>query len=252
MKLEFRKFGSGQSMVILHGLFGSSDNWQTLGKRFAEDYEVWLIDLRNHGRSPHSDEMSYDLMAEDLAELFQTEGLHHSILIGHSMGGKVAMRFAQDYPEWVEELVVVDMGVKGYKPHHQDVLAAFDSVDVDLLKSRQDAEEAMKPHVPDFGTRQFILKNLYRKTKDQFGWRANIDVLKNKMVEILEPLPFDICDVPTLFLYGSKSNYVNQEDFEDIKRFFPEVEFAQLPTHHWVHAEDPNGFYAEVKKFVTK
>lgn len=252
MKLAFKKFGSGQAMVILHGLFGSSDNWQTLGKRFAEDYEVWLIDLRNHGRSPHSDEMSYDLMAEDLAELFESEGLHHSILIGHSMGGKVAMRFTQDYPEWVEQLVVVDMGVKGYKPHHQDVIAAFESVDVDTLATRQDAEESMKPHVPEFGTRQFILKNLYRKTKDQFGWRANVDVLKNKMVEILEPLPFDISDVTALFLYGSKSNYVIQEDFEDVRRFFREAEFAQLHTNHWVHAEDPDGFYDVVKKFVTK
>ncbi len=252
MNLAFKQFGHGQPMVILHGLFGSSDNWQTLGKQFAADFEVYLVDQRNHGRSPHSDEFSYDIMAEDLADFFEAHDIQHAIVIGHSMGGKVAMRFAQEYPEYVNKLVVVDMGVKGYAPHHQDVIAAFESVDVENLKSRKDAETSMMSYVPDFGTRQFILKNLYRKTPDSFAWRANVPVLKEKLAAILEPLPYDEVEIPTLFLYGSKSNYVITEDYGDITRIFKEVEFAALPTGHWIHAEDPEGFYREVKKFVTK
>ncbi len=251
MKLAYRSMGEGQPMIILHGLFGSSDNWQTLGKRFAEDYKVYLVDQRNHGKSPHSDEFSYDILADDLEDFCTSHEIRHAIVIGHSMGGKTAMRFAQKYPEYVEKLIIVDMGVKSYPPHHQDVLAAFHSVDLENTTSRKQAEDAVSEYLPDFGTRQFILKNLYRVTPTQFGWRPNVHVLEEKMDRILEPLPPGKVDVPTLFLYGEKSNYVVPEEFGSILGLFPNAEFAALPTHHWVHAEDPDGFYEEVKKFVT-
>lgn len=252
MKLAFKKMGAGRPMIILHGLFGSSDNWQTIGRKFAEDFEVFLVDQRNHGHSPHSEVFSYDVMAQDLKSFCVDEGIQKAILIGHSMGGKTAMRFAQLFPEKVEKLVVVDMGIKSYEPHHQDILAAFHALDLPNLESRSDAEEEMESRIPDFGVRQFILKNLYRKTKTEFGWRVNYKVLEAKMDEILKELPERSVSVPTLFISGAKSNYIQPEDHSEIRKIFPEAEFTELPTGHWVHAEDPKGFFTKVKKFVTQ
>ena len=251
MKLEFKKMGVGQPMVILHGLFGSSDNWQTLGKQFAEDFTVYLVDLRNHGHSPHSAEFTYELMARDLSDFFDEHGIHKAIVIGHSMGGKTAMRFAQLYSQKVEKLIVVDMGIKTYPPGHQDILDAVQALDLPNLESRKDAEEILKPHIPNFGVRQFLLKNLYRKTKTEFAWRVNFPVLEAEMEEILTALPSDIVRVPALFIYGEKSDYIIEDDFEDIRKIFTEAKFSAIPTGHWVHSEDPDGFYKKVMDFVT-
>ncbi len=251
MKLEFKKMGEGHPLVILHGLFGSSDNWQTLGKQFAEDFTVYLVDLRNHGHSPQSEEFTYELMAEDLKKFFDDHGIKEATVIGHSMGGKTAMRFAQLYSEKVEKLIVVDMGVKTYPPGHQDILDAVQALDLPNLESRKDAEEILKPLIPNFGVRQFLLKNLYRKTKTEFAWRVNFPVLEAEMQEILTALPRDVVDVPTLFIYGEKSDYIIREDFESIRKIFPNVKFSSIPTGHWVHSEDPDGFYKKVMNFVT-
>ena len=251
MKLAFKKMGAGKPMIILHGLFGSSDNWQTLGRRFSEDFEVYLVDQRNHGHSPHSEVFSYDVMAQDLKSFCADEGIEKAIIIGHSMGGKTAMRFAQLFPEKVEKLIVVDMGIKSYAPHHQDILAAFHALDLHKLESRSEAEEQMEARIPDFGVRQFILKNLYRKSKNEFAWRVNYQVLEAKMDEILKELPEKPVSVPTLFIRGSKSDYIVPEDFTQIRKIFTNAEFEELPTGHWVHAQDPDGFYTKVKKFVT-
>lgn len=252
MKLAFKKMGKGPAMVILHGLFGASDNWQTLGRRFADDFEVYLVDQRNHGHSPHSEIFSYEVMAQDLKALFVDEKIAEAIVIGHSMGGKTAMRFAQLFPERVKRLVVADMGIKAYRPHHQDILDAFSALDLKNLESRKDAESEMEKRIPDFGVRQFILKNLYRKSKTEFAWRVNYPVLEAKMDEILKELPHTAVSVPTLFISGSKSNYIRTEDHADIREVFPRAEFAELPAGHWLHAEDPDGFYENVMRFVTK
>lgn len=252
MKLAFKKMGSGRPMIILHGLFGSSDNWQTLGRKFADNFEVFLVDQRNHGHSPHSAVFSYDVMAQDLKSFCIDQGIVESILIGHSMGGKTAMRFSQLFPERVAKLIVVDMGVKGYEPHHQDILAAFGALDLPKLESRSQAEEEMKARIPDFGVRQFILKNLYRKTKTEFAWRVNYKVLEAKMDEILKPLPQKPVSVSTLFIAGAKSNYIQPEDLTEIEKIFINAQFVELPTGHWVHAEDPEGFFKKVKNFVTE
>lgn len=251
MKLAFKKIGEGEPLVILHGLFGSSDNWQSLGREFAENFTVYLVDQRNHGHSPHSEAFSYEIMANDLKSFFTDQGIKKAIVIGHSMGGKTAMRFAQLYPEKIEKLIVVDMGIKSYDPHHQDILAAFHSLDLPALESRKQAEEEMKSRIPDFGVRLFLLKNLYRKTKTEFAWRVNFPVLEEKMDEILAPLPGTVVEKQTLFIRGEKSNYIRESDFESIKMVFPKAEFAALPTGHWVHAEDSEGFYNKVMEFVT-
>lgn len=252
MKLAFKKMGSGKPMIILHGLFGSSDNWQTIGRKFADDFEVYLVDQRNHGHSPHSEVFSYDVMAQDLRSFFVDEGIQKAILLGHSMGGKTAMRFAQLFPEKVEKLVVVDMGVKSYEPHHHDILAAFHALDLVNLESRSEAEEEMKSRIPNFSVRQFILKNLYRKSKTEFGWRVNFKVIEARMDEILKELPEKVVSVPTLFISGAKSNYIVPADYSEIRKIFTDSKFTELPTGHWVHAEDPEGFYTKVKNFVTQ
>ncbi len=250
MKLAFKKIGAAP-LLILHGLFGSSDNWQTIAKRFAEDFTVYLVDQRNHGHSPHSDAFDYDLLATDLRELFDDESIPSAFLIGHSMGGKAAMRFAQLHPQYIAKLVVVDMGVKTYPPHHQDVLAAFHAVDLPNITARSEAEAAVAPLIANQAVRQFLLKNIYRKSKEEYAWRVNFRVLEAKMREILAPLPSGKVVLPTLFIYGTRSNYIIPADFDAIREIFPLAEFSELPTDHWVHAEDPDGFYDEVKKFVT-
>jgi len=252
MKLAFKKMGSGEPLIILHGLFGSSDNWQTLGKQFAEDFSVYLVDQRNHGRSPHSDVFNYHLLAEDLNQFMEEHGIDGATLIGHSMGGKTVMRFAQLFPEKVKKIVVADMGVKAYSPHHHEVLRAFHAINPDTLDSRSEAEERIEPIIPEFGVRQFLLKNLYRKKEGGYGLRVNYQVMESEMDRILEELPSDSSDAEALFIRGVKSNYVPDSDFDQIRSIFPKAEFADLQAGHWLHAEKPEEFYAEVKKFVTK
>lgn len=252
MKLAFRQMGSGEPLIILHGLFGSSDNWQTLGKQFAEDFSVYLVDQRNHGKSPHSDEFNYDLLAHDLNQFMEEQGIDQATFIGHSMGGKAVMRFAQLFPSKVRKIVVADMGVKSYSPHHHDVLHAFHAIDADTLSSRSEAEERIEAIIPEFGVRQFLLKNLYRKKEGGYGLRVNFRVMESEMDRVLEALPSEQAEVNALFIRGLKSNYIPDSDFEQIRTIFPKATFAELQAGHWLHAEDPQGFYTILKEFVTK
>ena len=252
MKLAFKQMGQGEPMIILHGLFGSSDNWQTLGKKFAADFSVYLVDQRNHGRSPHSDEFDYNILAEDLNDFMKEHDIDKAILLGHSMGGKTVMRFAALYPEKVDKMIVADMGVKAYKPHHHEVLKAFHAIEPETLESRSEAEERIKDILPIRGVRQFLLKNLYRKKEGGYGLRVNFRVMEAEMDRILEAHPPGAIDVKALFIRGIKSDYIPDADFDQIREIFPKAEFADLPAGHWLHAEDPEGFYREVKKFVTK
>ena len=167
MKLNFTKIGIGNPLLIIHGLFGSSDNWRTLGRQFAEKYEVFLIDLRNHGKSPHSREMNYDLMATDIMELINAEGINHPILIGHSMGGKAALMFDKKYPNFLKKLVVADIGLKSYPMHHDQILKGLNSINLNTINSRLEAQKTLKKHIKEIGVQQFLLKNLYWREKGQ-------------------------------------------------------------------------------------
>lgn len=184
MELFYREMGEGQPLVILHGLFGFSDNWQTQAKKFSDYYRVILVDLRNHGHSPWSDAFSYALMVEDLKSLFDALNLTDVILLGHSMGGKVAMHFAQKYEDRLNKLIVVDMGVKSYPLHHEHILKAFHEIDLSKLSARSEAEAILKQFIDSDGVRQFLLKNLYWMEKGKLSWRVNFPVLERNVRNI--------------------------------------------------------------------
>jgi pimeloyl-ACP methyl ester carboxylesterase len=253
MKLHYRELGNGQPLVILHGLFGFSDNWQTHAKKLAEYYRVILIDLRNHGHSKWSDEFSYSIMVEDVKELYDSLELKKSILIGHSMGGKTAMRFTQLHENLVEKLIVVDMGVKSYPMHHNQILEGLYAVQLSPGLTRGDAEEQMKPNIESVGVRQFLLKNLYWKEKGQLAWRMNLEVLHREMPKILEALPETENMTQSLFIRGELSNYILSEDIPKIETFFPDSTFVSIPNAgHWVHAEQPEQFIQSVLEFCLR
>lgn len=253
MNLHSQILGSGQAFVILHGFLGMSDNWKTLGTRWSEDgYEVHLLDLRNHGRSFHSDEFSYEVMAEDLKKYCEEHDLKEIVLLGHSMGGKVAMQFVVTYPEMVSKLIIADMGPKAYPPHHQDILKALSQLDFSKIKSRGEAEDILSKYIKDEGTRLFLLKNLYRKSKNEFGLRINLPVLSEKIDEVgkaLSESTFYKGDV--LFLGGEKSGYIEPMDELLIKKHFPKADIKTISNAgHWLHAENPNEFYDNVMIFL--
>jgi esterase len=238
--------GSGKPLLILHGFLGMSDNWKTLGSQFASaGFQVHLLDLRNHGRSFHSEEFSYEIMAQDVFEYCNENGLENIDVIGHSMGGKTAMLLATSYPNLVDKLLVADIGPKFYAPHHQDILAGLNAVDFTTKPSRNDVEEMLKNHIPDFGTRQFLMKSLYWKEPGQLAFRFNLAVFNEKINEIGKALQSDlIFERPTLFIRGGNSNYIQDNDFENIKKHFPNSSFETIPNvGHWLHAENSEMFY---------
>ena len=244
--------GSGKPLLILHGFLGMSDNWKSLGTQFAVDFQVHMLDLRNHGRSIHSDDLSYEIMAQDVYEYCQEHNLSSINSIGHSMGGKVAMLLATSHPELVDKLIVADIAPKFYPQHHQDILAGLNAVDFSIQPSRSDVEAIMAKFVPDFGTRQFLMKNLFWKEPGQLAFRFNLAVFNKKMDEIGVALPQSARFLkPTLFIRGGNSKYILDSDFEDIKEHFPDSSIETIPNvGHWLHAENPAEFYQKVTSFL--
>jgi esterase len=245
--------GTGQPLIILHGFLGMSDNWKTLSTQYAaEDFQVHALDLRNHGRSFHSDEFTYEAMATDIFDYCETNNLNQIDIIGHSMGGKVAMLFAVTYPEKVAKLVVADIAPKAYNPHHDDILAALNAVDFSTKPSRSAVETIMTPYVPDFGTRQFLMKNLYWKTPEQLAFRFNLEVFNKNRDLVGEPLPKDaVFEKPVLFIRGENSNYIKDEDMTLIHVHFPDATLETVSnTGHWLHAENPKEFFEKTLSFL--
>ncbi|MFV8325105.1 alpha/beta fold hydrolase [Flavobacterium sp. ZS1P14] len=244
--------GSGQPLLILHGFLGMSDNWKTLGAQLASDFQVHALDLRNHGRSLHSEAFSYEIMVQDVFEYCQAHNLEKINIIGHSMGGKVAMLLATTHPKLVDKLIVADIGPKFYPQHHQDILAGLNAVDFSIKPSRNEVEEIMSKYIPDFGTRQFLMKNLYWQEPGQLAFRFNLAVFNTKMDEIGIPLPENLVfDKPTLFIRGGNSNYILDSDFENIKHHFPKARVETISNvGHWLHAENPAVFYQTVISFL--
>ncbi len=255
MKLHANVFGEGQPFVILHGFLGMGDNWKTLGKKIAEQgFQVHLLDQRNHGRSPHSDQFDYDIMAQDLEVYCQESDLKNICLLGHSMGGKTAMLFAVKHPGLIENLIIADIGPKYYPLHHQDILDGLNALDFDTIKSRGDADTELSNYVLDAGVRMFLLKNLYWKEKGVLGLRMHLDALIKNASEIGVELPESFnYKGSVLFLKGEKSNYILENDKLRIKRQFPKVLIKEISSAgHWLHADNPTDFLAKVLEFVKK
>lgn len=269
MNLFFREVGAGFPIVIVHGLYGSSDNWLTVAKKLSSNYHVYLIDQRNHGRSPNSEEHSYEAMKNDLAEFFVRQNIGKAILIGHSMGGKTAMNFAADYPERIEKLIVVDIAPKDYfllndesqYYLHNNILRAMLEIDFSKIESRKQIEDFLKERIDSIEIVQFLLKNAHRnKENHRYEWRLNVPVLYDNLDEIIKGVnahSFDdrlpIKNYPVLFIKGANSNYILPEDFSSIRRIYPEAEIVQIrDAGHWLHAEQPQLFLETVWNFIRK
>ena len=257
MQLHYHGLGQGESIIILHGLFGSSDNWLTIAKQLATAYKVYLPDQRNHGRSPWSEEFTYEAMSNDLMEFIREHGIQQPTLIGHSMGGKTAMRFAVRYPTSFRKLVIVDMAPKYYPPHHREILEGLRAIDLTTLQTRQQADEQLARHLPEVAVRQFLLKNLYRTESSpdepsRFAWRLNLPVIAREIERVGEALSYsEPVQRPALFLRGGRSRYVKDPDMNLIQQIFPQASLQTIAdAGHWVHAEQPKEFVERVREFV--
>jgi esterase len=254
MRVYFECYGAGRPLLVLHGLFGSLENWRTLSKTFSRSFAVFAIDQRNHGRSPHSDIFTYPAMAEDLKEFMQQRGLSSAHLLGHSLGGKTAMQLAVAYPEMVNKLVVVDIAPKAYPPGHDDIFHALYTLDIKAFRSRQEADTQLSATIPDAALRQFLLKNLEREASGTLRWRINLDSIHSNYAEILKEIRTDHpFDKPTLFIKGGQSDYIRQGDEPLIRQAFPQAQLVTIPAAgHWVHAEAPQEFARLVLEFLLE
>ncbi len=248
MQLHYQTAGQGQPLILIHGLFGSADNWGSIARHFAQHFQVISVDLRNHGRSPHSDSQTYLEMAEDLLALCDALGLQQIYLLGHSLGGKVAMQFATQYPERVSKLIVVDMAMRAYVDEHTHLMDAMLAVDLSLMQSRSEVDKALSGPIGNLMVRQFLLTNLL-KAGEQLQWRINLPALKANYAAFISAVSVQF-EKPSLFIRGERSHYVSESDVAEILNQFPNAEIVSLPADHWVHAEQPQLFIQAVEKFL--
>jgi esterase len=254
MELNFKELGQGPALVILHGLFGSLDNWLTLGRQFAETHTVYLIDQRNHGRSPHADHMDYSAMAADLQEFFSQQGIREATVLGHSMGGKTAMRFALDFPELTEALIVADIAPKTYPSGHDLIFEALCALKPATLRNREQAEEELSLLIDDIGVRLFLLKNLTRSKDGSYQWKMNLPVIERDYANILKGITADFPYMgPVRFIRGALSNYLKDSDWPEIAALFPEADLVDIPgAGHWLHADQPQAFFNAAQEFLKQ
>ena len=246
--------GEGEPLIILHGYFGMGDNWKSQANKLASSYQVHMVDQRNHGRSFHSDDFDYELLVEDLLNYFDFHNLSSANILGHSMGGKTAMLFAVSYPEKVRKLVVADIAPKNYPPHHHQILEALNAVDFSKISLRTEVDAVLKEYVDEEGVRQFLLKNVYRKTKDTLDFRFNLESLTENNNEVGSPLPpFTEFDGEVLFLKGANSGYISDDDLSLIQAHFANAKIKTIANAgHWLHAENPIDFLNELTSFLQE
>jgi esterase len=244
VKLNYKILGEkGFPIVILHGLFGMLDNWQTIGKKLVDyGYRVYLIDQRDHGKSPFTDEFNYDILAQDLQLFLDENDLFKIYLIGHSMGGKVAMQFALDHPFYLDKLVVVDIWNRTYSGGHEVIFKAINEMDIHNIENRNFIYDHLKTYNLDEGTIQFLLKNLQRRSEGGYDWKMNYRLLQKNYESILDKVgkPDTICEIDSLFIKGSLSSYIKKSDYNDIIIQFPNANIVEIPdAGHWIHADKP-------------
>jgi pimeloyl-ACP methyl ester carboxylesterase len=267
MELFFRRLGAGKPIVILHGLYGSSDNWYTIGRALADQHEVFIPDQRNHGNSPHSPEHNYSLMSDDLHDFFIRHSLQQAVILGHSMGGKTALAFGLKYPEKVEKMIVVDISPFGYDEtsapeviSHEKIMRSLMTLQPETLIGRQDADDRLRKQIRSEPVRQFLLKNLKRNSEGVFYWAINLPVLQLHLPEIYATImpaeqtqPDYIPVFPLLFIKGKNSGYLRKEEFNRVRLFFPHAELAEITgAGHWVHAEQPDEFLKVIRNFISE
>jgi esterase len=246
---------TGQPLIILHGLFGSARNWQGIARQLADRYTVYTLDLRNHGSSPHADEMSYSSMAKDVLAFMALNKLDDAIVLGHSMGGKVAMQFASSWPEKVSKLVIVDIAPVAYTHNFDDVLVGLYHVPLDSVGSRKDADKYLAEKVSTPSLRQFLLQNLVTNTSGGYQWRINLASIEDNMPDIMG---FPVSDTgkkytgETLFVNGGKSTYMASRYRAATEEKFPTADFKTIiRSGHWPHIESPEEFMTIVNEFLS-
>lgn len=256
MELNYKTFGQGDPLLILHGMFGTLDNWQTIGKQLAEHFTVYILDQRNHGRSPHDDLIDYPAMAEDLKHFMETHWIFKAHVLGHSMGGKTAMQFALEHPDMVEKLVIVDVAPKRYAGGHEEILAAILALDLKTVQSRNEAELFLRQRLTnqDEGTIQFLMKNLSRNPEGGFEWKMNFPAINAHYQDILAGIEVDDrFEGETLFIRGEHSNYIQDSDWQNILKLFPKAQLETIShAGHWVHADQPKILLEMVARFLMK
>lgn len=261
MKLEFKKFGQGNPLFIIHGLYGSGDNWFTIGRNLMDRFTIYLVDLRNHGNSPHDPAISYDLMTTDLEELFESEKITKANLMGHSLGGKVVMNFALKYPGKVEKLVVIDVALRSYSAQgsiapqtlqHQKIIKALASLDITVTDERNAIDQQLSNEISSKTLRQFLLKNLKRYENGAFYWGLNIDAIQRNMLNLMDSVKVAgrKFNGSVLIIRGTKSGYISDTDYTDFLQVFPAAKIEDFETGHWVHAEQPDRLIRLLKEFL--
>ena len=253
MKLHCKQFSTqGEPLLVMHGLFGSLGNWSWHCRQLSKDFAVYGLDLRNHGASPHSDEMDYSHMAQDVLEFMDDHGIARAHLLGHSMGGKVAMQVALSAPERVDHLVVADIAPVTYRGEHDDIFAGLLAIPLDSLTNRAEADRILLPYEPDELVRQFLLTNLVKNPEGGFQWRINLPILQSNYERLREKPPAEgPFEGPTLFIKGALSNYITEKHRDEILARFPNARTKLIMhTGHWLHAEKPQTFHRIVLQFL--
>ncbi len=252
--LAYHSFGSGPPLVILHGLFGCKENWRSFARQLAHQFHIFTLDQRNHGQSPHADELSYQAMAEDLMAFLNSQNLDQVHLLGHSMGGKTAMQFAACYPQRLKRLIIEDISPIAYSSRHPEIFAALNQLPIKQLTSRGEADRLLQATVPDLPVRQFLLKNLQRRPEGGFAWRFNLPVLRGSYPELIAALKIEgPIEVPTLFVRGEHSDYLPLQLPPSVATIFPLAHLQPIAeAGHWVHADQPAAFLRTVLAFLDE
>jgi len=260
VELNHKISGEGDPVILLHGLFGSLDNLGVIARGLQDQWQIHALDQRNHGKSPHTDAMTYPEMAEDVLAYMDSQGLKTASVLGHSMGGKVAMQLALKAPERITSIIVADISPVTYKPRHDNVLAGLKAVDLKALGSRTDADQALSEHVEEAGVRQFLLKNLspvpaseQEESGARYRWRLNLPVIDQSYGALsAAPEGQGPYEGPVLFIKGAESAYIQTKHRDIIQQLFPNADLRIIEgTGHWLHAEKPDTFVALCRRFLS-
>ncbi len=254
MQLFYRTYGEGQPLIILHGLYGMSDNWVTHAKTLAEKFKVFIPDMRNHGQSGHSNVFDYSVMADDIGEFIETHKLENPIIMGHSMGGKIALKYTLDHPEQISKLIIVDMNMRQYAANdfNDQLLYAMLSIDFSKISSRKEVEVLLDQSISNQRIRMFLMKNLYATRPGNYAWRLNLTAIFANIDAVFEAIQSEnTFNKPCLIIRGGASNYVSDEDFVQMQKNFPQAILKTIPNaSHWVQADEPGLFMDDLMDFL--